>query len=247
MKLVKRISFFMTLSVVMLGLGGWGALKAEEFFYPHRYSHGTEQAAPETEGGFGQAVSQLADIVASPAAPPSQGVQTDRTANEPDMDTAAKEQVIEAAAAQEPVVTADTRYLLEIVDLSEGTVTESEETIPGMYIGLNREELLKALSAYEDNPPLSELEQGFESVELTAFSKDRVAVCKYYKEQEPQGFYLMVADHFIVVYEEDRSTLYMNTDILLERLPDALQREIMGGKFVASEEELYLFLESYSS
>ena len=32
---------------------------------------------------------------------------------------------------------------------------------------------------------------------------------------EPQKFYLMVADHFIVVYEEDRSTLYMNTDIFL--------------------------------
>ena len=57
----------------------------------------------------------------------------------------------------------------------------------------------------------------------------------------------MVADHFIVVYEEDRSSLYMNTDVLLERLPDSLQREIMEGKFVASEEELYLFLESYSS
>ncbi len=34
MKLVKRISLFMTLSVIMLGLGGWGALKAEEFFLP---------------------------------------------------------------------------------------------------------------------------------------------------------------------------------------------------------------------
>ncbi len=213
MKLVKRISLFMTLSVIMLGLGGFGALKAEEFFYPHRYSHSTEQ--------------------------------TDVTPSEVEMPE--EEQVIEAAAAQEPVVTADTRYLLELVDLSEGTVSESEETIPVMYIGLNRDELLEALSAYEDNPPLTELEQGFESIELTAFSKDRVAVCKYYKEQEPQGFYLMVADHFIGVYEEDRSTLYMNTDILLERLPDVLQRQIMEGKFVASEEELYLFLESYSS
>ena len=74
-----------------------------------------------------------------------------------------------------------------------------------------------------------------------------MAVSKYYKEKEPEGFYLMVADHFIVVCEEDRSTLYMNTDILLERLPDSLQREIMAGKHVSSEEELYLFLESYSS
>lgn len=246
MKLVKRISLFMTLSVIMLGLGGWGALKAEEFFYPHRYSHSIEQAGTETEERLRQSVSQLADAVSSPMAPFSQSAQTDKTAQKPDTDTSVG-QVIEASAGQEPVVTADTRYLLEMVDLSKGTVTESEETIPVMYIGLNREELLEALSAYEENPPLTELEQGFETIELTAFSKDRVAVCKYYKEKTPQGFYLMVADHFIVVYEEDRSTLYMNTDILLERLPDTLQREIMEGKHVASEEELYLFLESYSS
>lgn len=246
MKLVKRISLFMTLSVVMLGLGGWGALKAEEFFYPHRYSHSVEQDGKETADSFRQSVSQLADAVSSPAVPFSQSEHTEKTSRKPDMDTSVG-QVIEASAGQEPVVTADTLYLVEHVDLDKGTVTESEETIPVMYIGLNREELLKALSAYEENPPLTEQERGFETIELTAFSKDRVAVCKYYKEKAPQGFYLMVADHFIVVYEEDRSTLYMNTDILMERLPDSLQREIMEGKFVASEEELYLFLESYSS
>ncbi len=246
MKLVKRISLFMTLSVIMLGLGGWGALKAEEFFYPHRYRHGIEQDGTEKADGFQDSISRITNAV-SQAAPLLQGGQTGQAQTDQVIDTPVEDQVIEAAAAQEPVVTADTRYLLEMVDLTKGTVTESEETIPVMYIGLNREELLQALSAYEDNPPLTELELGFETIELTAFSKDRVAVCKYYKEKVPQGFYLMVADHFIVVYEEDRSTLYMNTDILLERLPDILQREIMAGKFVASEEELYLFLESYSS
>lgn len=236
----------MTLSVIMLGLGGWGALKAEEFFYPHRYRHGIEQDGTEKADGFQDSISRITNAV-SQAAPLLQGGQTGQAQTDQVIDTPVEDQVIEAAAAQEPVVTADTRYLLEMVDLTKGTVTESEETIPVMYIGLNREELLQALSAYEDNPPLTELELGFETIELTAFSKDRVAVCKYYKEKEPQGFYLMVVDHFIVVYEEDRSTLYMNTDILLERLPDILQREIMAGKFVASEEELYLFLESYSS
>ncbi|MDE5718863.1 MAG: hypothetical protein K2I53_14880 [Lachnospiraceae bacterium] len=239
MKLVKRISLFMTLSMVMLGLGGWGALKAEEFFYPHRYRHSIDQAGTETEDRFRQSVSQLADAVASAG----KGGTV-----EPEPEPAfEQEQVIETAVADYAVVTADTLYLVEQVDLDKGTVTESEETIPVMYIGLSREELLEALSAYEENPPLTELEQGFETIELTAFSKDRVAVCKYYKEKAPQGFYLMVADHFIVVYEEDRSTLYMNTDILLERLPDTLQREIMEGKHMSGEEELYLFLESYSS
>ena len=202
----------MALSTVMLGLGGWGALKAEEFFYPNRYHHEKLES----------------------------GVQNSPVEKEP-------EQIIETAVTEVPVVTADTLYLVELVDLNQGTVTESQETVPVMYIGLNREELLEAISAYDKNPPLTELEKGFETIELTSFSKDRVVVCKYYKEKEPEGFYLMVADHFIVVYEEDRSTIYMNTDILLDLLPDSLQREIMEGKYVASEEELYLFLESYSS
>lgn len=217
MKLVKRISFFMILSVVMLGLGGFGALKAEDFFYPNRYRHeayGERAALPARE------------IYAKEAE---------------------EQQIIETAAADNAVVTADTRYLVEQVDLTRGTVTEQEESVPVMYIGLDREALLEVLSSYDENPPLTELEKGFETIELTAFSRDRVVVCKYYKEKEPAGFYLMVADHFIVVYEEDGRTLYMNTDILLERLPDGLQREIMSGKYVENEEALYQFLESYSS
>ena len=57
----------------------------------------------------------------------------------------------------------------------------------------------------------------------------------------------MVADHFIVVYEQDKQTLYMNTDILLESLEESLQAEIMQGKYIDSEDALYNFLESYSS
>ncbi len=230
MKLVKRISLFMVLSVVMLGLGGWGALKAEDFFYPNRYSYNREMP------GKREKTENLSQ-------------QSAKTAGSDDKEEEEKEaeQVIEAAAADNPVVTADTLYLVETVDLNKGTVTETQETVPVMYIGLNRDELLEALSSYDENPPLTEQEQGFETIELSSFSKDRVVVCKYYKEKEPEGFYLMVADHFIVVYHEDKSTLYMNTDILLDLLPDSLQREIMEGKYVASEEELYLFLESYSS
>lgn len=231
MKLVKRISLFLTLSTVMLGLGGYGALKAEDFFYPNRYHNRSTWPVSDS---YNLRVEEQEEPQTIPAA------------------DAAKEeespgQVIEAAATPEPVVTADTLYLVENVNLTKGTATQTQETMPVKYIGLNREELLDELSSYCDNPPLTELEQGFETAELTAFSKDRVAVCKYYRDVTPKHFYLKVADHFIIVCEEDGQTLYMNTDILLERLPDSLQREIMDGKPVASEEELYLFLESYSS
>jgi hypothetical protein len=217
MKLVRRISFLLILSGIMLGLGGYGALKAEEFFYPHKYQD-KEARVPAK--------------------------QITQTAQKEEME----EQVIEAAVEDRPVVTADTLYLVETVDLSEGTVDEKEEAIPVKYIGLDREELLEELSFYDNNPPLTEQELGFETIELTAFSKDRVAICKYYRpKKEDRSFYLMVADHFIVVYEEDKRTIYMNTDILLENLSDALQAEIIRGKYVENEEELYHFLESYSS
>lgn len=218
MKLIRRISLFLMLSGIMLGLGGYTALKAEQFFYPNRYQ------VKETPNHIIQQFSG---------------------------DVAIQEQVIEAAVEQIPVVTADTIYLIEEVDLTDGTVSEKEENIPVKYIGLNRESLIEELKVYDSNPPLTELERGFETIELTAFSKDRVVICKYYKSEEEQGqgagFYLMVADHFIVVYREDKTTLYMNTDILLGSLSDALQAEIIQGKYLETEEEVYNFLESYSS
>ena len=217
MKLIGRISLFLILSGIMLGLGGYTALKAEQFFYPNRYQ------TKET---------------------PNHSIQQKSTDND------IGEQVIETAVGDIPVVTADTVYLVEEIDLTDGTVNEKEESVPVKYIGLDRESLVEELDLYDKNPPLTELERGFETIELTAFSKDRVVICKYYKlekEEKEQGYYLMVADHLIVVYREDRRTIYMNTDILLESLDDALQAEIMQGKYVATEEEVLNFLESYSS
>lgn len=220
MKLIRRISLFLILSGIMLTAGGYTALKAEQFFYPNRYQ------AKETQIEKKQQQQSTVD-----------------GANEE-----IEEQVIEAAVSSIPVVNADTTYLVEEVDLVSGTVHETQESVPVKYIGLDREGLLDELDSYDRNPPLTELERGFETIELTAFSKDRVVICKYYKQpEEEKGFYLMVADHFIVVYREDKKTLYMNTDILLENLNEKLQTEIIQGKYVETEEELYHFLESYSS
>lgn len=220
MKVIGRIGLFLILSGFMLGLGGYTALKAEQFFYPNRYQ------VKETPNYIIQQVPEESHV---------------------------QEQVIEAAVNRVPVITADTIYLVEEVNLSNGTVSEKEESIPVKYIGLDRDSLLEELESYDNNPPLSELERGFETIELTAFSKDRVVICKYYKLKEDKkqeggkGFYLMVADHLIVVYREDQETIYLNTDILLENLNDALQAEIMQGKYLETEEEVFNFLETYSS
>ncbi len=217
MKYVRRISLFLVTSVFLMGAGGYAALKAEQFFYPNRYQEKEVKQIVEQKN---DSITEEADI---------------------------QEQVIETAVENVPVVTADTTYLIEEINLADGSIREKQEAVPVKYIGLDRESLIKELESYDRNPPLSEQEMGFETIELTAFSKDRVVICKYYKEEEPKGYYLMVEDHFIVVYEEDKQRLHMNTDILLEDLNDKLKAEIIQGKYIENEEELYNFLESYSS
>ena len=64
---------------------------------------------------------------------------------------------------------------------------------------------------------------------------------------EPYAYVLLAEDGFVAVYQADRETLYATTGILLENLPDNLQQEIQDGKIISSEEQLYNFLENYSS
>ena len=42
-------------------------------------------------------------------------------------------------------------------------------------------------------------------------------------------------------------TLYLSTGISLDQLPDQVRQEILDKKYIKNEEELYNFLESYSS
>lgn len=227
MKFVKRISLFLVMAGMMFSAGSYATLWAEHFFYPQKYEQQNEKAS------FREAADNSSEA--------STETSTDNADGK-------EERVIEAAVENAPVITADTLYMIEEVNLSDGTIDEREEEIPVKYVGLDREKLIEELKLYEQNPPLTELKQGFETIELSAFSKDRVVVCKYYRRgKEEKGYYLMVADHYVIVYEEDKKTVHMNTDILLESLSDTLQKEIMEGKYMEDEQALYNFLESYSS
>lgn len=60
-------------------------------------------------------------------------------------------------------------------------------------------------------------------------------------------YYLMEVNGYVVVYLSDKKTPYEYTDILCDELPAAIQDEIKNGKYVESIEELFGFLENYSS
>lgn len=156
------------------------------------------------------------------------------------------EAVVETAYAAEQVITADTSYVVISYDLPTGIAEEKEEVTPDCYIGYNREKLEEALRAYDKSPSLTDLEKGFLGIELLSFSEDKVIIKKNYEKQE-SGFYLINENHNVVVYDKSLKYFYMNTGIKTEDLPKELQEEVIHMKYISDENELYHFLESYSS
>lgn len=64
---------------------------------------------------------------------------------------------------------------------------------------------------------------------------------------QEDGFYLSELQGYVVVYLSDRTTIYEFTEIPLTDLPEEVQQEVASGKYVETAEELYAFLENYSS
>ena len=105
------------------------------------------------------------------------------------------------------------------------------------------------LDLFYPNKYMSSKESSFlteESQEVVSSSESNIAKTNF-ENEEPQGYYLTVMEGKIVVMETDQKTIYLTTDIYAEALSESLKQELIKGKFIHSMEELYGFLESYTS
>lgn len=255
MKYVKGISLFILYPLFSLGLGFYAGVKTSHFFYPG-----------ETVREEAQAPLQLAAEEGQQESPVSSGPDSGQedTAQDGTGDMALPEAMAESGDLQEELpegteesaevmvsaetLSVDTQYVLEETDVLYHTVVETTWRLPDKYVGMDREQFLQAMEVYEMFPPLSELERGFVGLEVLSFSRERVVVRMNYKFVQPSSsFYLAVYDNEVVVYLEDMQTIYIETDIKLDSLPEHLQQNIIDMMWIRDEEELYSFLENYSS
>ena len=65
--------------------------------------------------------------------------------------------------------------------------------------------------------------------------------------QKAYEYVVIEEDDYLSVYYADKKTKYMDTDIRFDELSIRLQKEIKAGKTFETSEELYDFLENYSS
>ena len=170
-------------------------------------------------------------------------------------------------------ITCDTIYTISEYDLSTGRQEIYQELLPAAIIGMNRQQLIEWLDDYNMSTPLEELEDGFLSMELLSFSPQEIRLRKRVESiEEPlpepvdqpaqilqektiqtvsgnEGIYgcILAQEGLLTVYDGMRRHVILYTDISLFDLPENIQQEILEGKDVASEQELYNLLESYSS
>lgn len=234
MKVVKGISLFVLYPLVMLGVGFFLGVQTMHFFYPGEQQKEVQEL-PVRQPYF----------VEEETAKETKANQEPVLSEEKTYEKSVK--IKEVSSAGE-TLSADTKYVLEEMDLLQDSSVETVGKLPHKYIGMNREQFLDAMADYEAFPPLVEMERGFVSLEVLSFSRERVVVRMNYQYIQPSNsFYLAVRDNEVVVYLEDMETVYINTGIAMETLPEELQQEIMQMLWVESEESLYDFLETYSS
>lgn len=85
----------------------------------------------------------------------------------------------------------------------------------------------------------SESEKDFEAVEEAVEAADGNA--------SDERFFVKEEDGYLVIYDRMMMKRYDETTIQMEDLPDRLREKMIEGLYFTDEEELYAFLENYSS
>lgn len=67
------------------------------------------------------------------------------------------------------------------------------------------------------------------------------------KDVEAERYYLKLEDDYLAVYNSDTDKIYFETGLKVSDLPEDLQEKAKTGIPFSSLEELYSFLENYSS
>lgn len=147
-----------------------------------------------------------------------------------------------------PVILPTTKYILEIYDRNEGTLSQVEQNPPGDLVGLTREEVEKYLDEYMRDLTLSEYNKGLLSYELLSFSDKSVKFRKSYDaDMVPYRFYVVVKNGYVVVYNSDLNSVYDYTQIEAKNLPEEDRIALSNGIYIDNIDELYALLESYTS
>lgn len=147
----------------------------------------------------------------------------------------------------EDIIKSTTELVVEKYNCINNTFEDCTEDMSIDILGMNRNQYYEYLKKYMDNPSREDIKAGLKSVELLSFSKETVIIRKYYEAITEDKFFLLASDGKVVIYCEDMTTVYEYTNIEVKYLPEEIQLQVIEGMHIDDVQELYEFLETYST
>lgn len=126
------------------------------------------------------------------------------------------------------------------------TLTEEISSIPSL-LGCDMAGVERYLHDYMRHLSKDEQEEGLISYELISYKENHLYLRKTYEKPIYTGYYAKSFNGYVVILNGDEKTVYEYTPISLHLLPDDIREEVMDGYYLENEEDLYNFLENYSS
>ncbi|MBE5923784.1 MAG: hypothetical protein E7271_04850 [Lachnospiraceae bacterium] len=123
---------------------------------------------------------------------------------------------------------------------------EQLKCIPAL-LGCDKDGVENYLSNYMDNLSQAEKEAGLCSYKMISYNGNEITLRKTFKKPEYNGYYAKSYNGLVVILKGDEKTVYDYTQISITDLPNDLQESVLKGYYLESDEELYSFLETYTS
>lgn len=157
----------------------------------------------------------------------------------------------EAANTSELIVSNSMSYILESYNINDKTIETATQNVPSEFLGMNRQELIDYLKS--NKKKFADKGQQVQNIMLVSMEKDKLVIRKSISiieettEEEKYKYYVTLQENKIIVYREDKTTIFLETSINVETLDTDSMDKLKQGIPVKNISELYRILESFTT
>lgn len=159
---------------------------------------------------------------------------------------------------EEEILNLHTEYVLESHDLESDSLRAESGGIPVEFIGLSKSEVIDYITSHEEQ--FEGEGEEIQNISMVSFSSDMLVLrkdvtrsvaisetVKKYENDNPYHYYMVLEEGYIVVYKQDKTTVFLETGIGEEELDESERELLLQGVGVKNISELYRYLEGYTS
>jgi len=158
----------------------------------------------------------------------------------------------------EEILDKNTEYIMESHNLENDSLKTQSMSIPVEFIGLSKSEVIDYITSHDEQ--FREEGEEIQNISMISFSHDMLVLrkdvtksvaisetVKKYENDNPYNYYIVLEDGYIVVYKQDKTTVFLETGIKDEELDENDRDMLFQGIGVKNISELYRYLEGFTS